>query len=187
MNNNINILSPFAKQEKSFATEGFRSLQNLGRRYSDYDIGGASFLQYLEVVGVSKKSIKNYKSDLAHFVAWIALKLKTVGVSVESLNELVPFLGEKIANEYFDFLKSNSIPAKTINRKLSTLRQLSKFLVQSQILEADFMESVHNIPQIAEIDLLEKFREVLEKENVSANTSKNYISDVRQFLTWVQK
>jgi len=150
------------------------------------------FENYLLSLGISPKSIKNYKSDISHFLGWAILKLKTFGTYVENLSELVPFLNRGMVLEYKEFVSINSVARKTINRRLSTLRQLSKFLITSEILDFDFMEQVKNIEAskgksaLSSSSVVKGFISHLEAGSVSKNTIKNYASDVRQFLSWLE-
>jgi site-specific recombinase XerD len=150
-----------------------------------------SFLKYLENLGISPKTHKNYKSDLAHFNGWLILKVRSFGSYIETLSEAVPFLNTRLSYEYKSFLIENKIPPKTINRRLSTLRHLSRFLLFIQALDRDFMKGIENINEAGNIkfeasSLVEDFRAHLEAEKISQNTIKNYLSDVRQFLNWLE-
>lgn len=149
------------------------------------------FTEYLVSLGISSKSYKNYRSDLSHFTEWIKLRLKSLGSYVDSLSESIPFLSQDIAKEYKKFMFENKVPVKTINRHLSTLRHLSRYLVSSQNLEADFMKGIENIPsgsiKKSTIEpIVDDFRSYLENQKVSKSTVKNYVSDIRQFLTWIE-
>jgi site-specific recombinase XerD len=150
-----------------------------------------NFYQYLENLGISAKSHKNYRSDISHFTSWLILKVRSFGSYIESLTEAIPFLDRGIAEEYRAFMLTNKIPAKTINRRLSTLRHLAKYLFSNEIVDSDFMESIENISQRPRSNssiepIIENFRSYLMNEKVSQNTLKNYISDVRQFLIWLE-
>lgn len=152
----------------------------------------SDFLKYLSSLGLSQKSFKNYKSDLNHFTAWAILKIRSFGSYAENLTEITPFLGSKFAREYMTYMSENSFPKKTVNRRLSTLRHLSRYLLLSQIIESDFMSEIENISEAktkrsAVLPVVNEFRGYLVKEKVSPNTIKNYISDVRQFLTWLEQ
>ncbi|MCL5019592.1 MAG: site-specific integrase [Patescibacteria group bacterium] len=154
-----------------------------------------NFLDNLQNEGKSKVSIKNYKSDIAHFLAWATLKLKSFGTYAENISEITPFVSREFFNEYKNYMVENKIKIKTINRRLSSLRNFSHFLHSVHILDEDFMRGIQNagigIPtkmQEKSRDIVEKFRESLTKgEKVSPNTIKNYISDVRSFLAWVNQ
>lgn len=142
------------------------------------------FYQYLTNLGLSSESLKNYKSDLNHFSQWFVQKIRTQGSAVESFSEAIPFLRADVANEYKNFLAKNNIPVKTVNRRLSTLRHLANFLFSSQITDFDFMKGQTNISQVQDYssEVINHFAKFLESQKVSANTSKNYLSDVRQLF-----
>jgi site-specific recombinase XerD len=149
------------------------------------------FVKYLDSLGLSPKSHKNYRSDLSHFLSWAILKIRSFGSYVESLSEIVPFLTNGLAREYKDYMNENAAPPKTINRRLSTLRHLSRFLTASQIADSDFMNGIENVgtgqkkkPAIDPV--MTNFRSYLEAEKVSPNTIKNYLSDIKQFMNWLE-
>lgn len=141
----------------------------------------------LSYAHIAEKSLKFYRSDFNHFSAWLILKIKTLGVMAEDFTETIPFISKSLAKEYTKYLLANNIPSKTINRRLSTLRHLSRFLVYSQIIDTDFMEDQTNITnaQSSALDSIGGFAQFLEREKVSKNTSRNYLSDIRQFLVWI--
>lgn len=150
------------------------------------------FLKYLDSLGLAPKSHKNYRSDLSHFIAWLITKIRSFGSYTETLTESIPFLNLNMASEYKNHMLENQISSKTINRRLSTVRHLSRFLVSSQILDFDFTEGVQNLSsakakRIPVSPLVSDFRSYLESEKVSPNTIKNYLSDIRQFLLWLEQ
>jgi site-specific recombinase XerD len=153
------------------------------------DLIKKEFVNYLNSLGISPLSLKNYRSDLSHFIAWAILKVRSYGSYVESLTEIVPFLNASIGREYKNFMAENSVPAKTLNRRLSTLRHLSKFMLTSHASENDFTQGIENvstnlIKKVKPNPVFNDFRTYLENEKVSPNTIKNYISDIRHFLTF---
>ncbi|KKT65655.1 MAG: hypothetical protein UW60_C0039G0008 [Candidatus Woesebacteria bacterium GW2011_GWA2_44_33] len=150
-----------------------------------------SFFDYLSSSGVSDKSLKYYRSDISHFTGWIILKVRTWGIFAETVTEIIPFINTRLAHEYKIFLTQNNISPKTVNRRLSTLRHLSRFLLASQIANSDFMEGIANIDISASHSpsihpLITLFEKKLEAEKVSKNTVKNYISDVKHFINWLE-
>lgn len=154
-----------------------------------------NFLNNLHNQGKSKVSIKNYKSDMGHFLAWAVLKLKSFGSYAESLTEILPFIDHKFFDEYKRYMIENKLKLKTINRRLSTLRNFSSFLYSANLIGQDFMNGIqnmgigtHDFVREKEQEILVKFRESLEKNNkASANTVKNYVSDVKNFLAWLNE
>jgi site-specific recombinase XerD len=147
------------------------------------------FLNYLNDLGISPKSHKNYRSDISHFSGWFLLTIRKWGVVTSEFSEAIPFITHKSAKEYRLFLVKNKVADKTINRRLSTLRHLSRFLTATQILDFDFMEGITNISLVSHTDaypLLPKFEKYLSKEKASSNTIRNYVNDVKQFLAWTE-
>jgi len=156
-----------------------------------FDLIKSEFIKYLDSCGLSPKSHKNYRSDLSHFTGWLILKVRSFGAFIESLTEAIPFIGTGTATEYKKYMIENKFPAKTINRRLSTLRHLSRYLLSSQNVEMDFMEDIENISgankaKTSVIPLISEFRSYLESEKISKNTIKNYLSDINQFMTWIE-
>lgn len=150
-----------------------------------------SFFTYLGSLNLSPKSHKNYKSDLNHFLAWAILRIRSYGSYIENLTEATPFLSTRLAKEYKNYMSLNLFPTKTVNRRLSTLRHLSRYLVLSQTIDFDFMAEVENISEAKSkktslSPFINEFRGYLESEKISPNTIKNYVSDIRQFLTWLE-
>lgn len=157
---------------------------------SNFDKLTNKFFQYLSSLGISSKTHKNYKSDVNHFTGWLLLKLKTLGIAAEELSETLPFISKKTAKEYKDYLSQNNISTKTINRRLSTLRHLGRFLLETQILDFNFSEEISNIsskkPYSPSHPIIKEFEQHLVSEKVSDNTIKNYMTDVKQFLAFIE-
>lgn len=159
----------------------------------DTDIIKKEFSKYLDMLGVSPKSHKNYRSDLSHFTGWLILRIRSYGSYIENLTEAIPFLNQNIAREYKSYMAENNQPIGSINRRLSTLRHFARFMVATQVINFDFTQGLENIspvqketpsPKIS-FDIVNDFKAFLEAEKVSSSTLKNYLSDVRQFLVWL--
>lgn len=159
---------------------------------SNFDTLKKDFIEYLSSLGVSVTSLKNYKSDVSHFLGWAILKVRSFGSYIESLSELLPFLSSNLIAEYKKYLVENATPDKTINRRLSTLRHLARFLTKTQIINSDFMDGIENISaatliKIANHPLIDEFKSYLQAQKISHNTIKNYTSDIKQFMGWLEK
>ncbi len=147
------------------------------------------FLSYLKDLGISPKTHKNYRSDISHFSGWFLLTVRRWGVVTSEFSEAILFINQKSAKDYRHFLIVNKVADKTINRRLSTLRHLSRFLTSTQILDFNFMEGIANISLVSSTDtypLLPQFEKYLSKEKASNNTIRNYVNDVKQFLAWLE-
>lgn len=150
-----------------------------------------TFIKYLDSAGISPKTHKNYRSDLNHFTGWVILKVRSFGSYAETLTDSIPFLDSKLAKEYRNYMLENKIPAKTINRRLSTLRHLAKLLVTEQLADLNFMDGIENVGDgtsrhVSFGNVVEDYTAYLEAEKVSRSTVKNYTSDVKQFLSWLE-
>lgn len=109
------------------------------------------FEHYLKIKRLAKVSIKNYVSDANKFLIW----QKTQGVppSEESppggttseeglpLNQITSASFEK----YKLYLTKTKVPAKTINRHLSSLRSFGGFLKREKLLMLNPIEQLENI------------------------------------------
>lgn len=147
------------------------------------------FLEYIELLGVSKKTEKNYRSDISNFTLWMMNRVKTWGVAAKNLAETVPFIDKQTGFDYKKHLRNKTNSIKTVNRRLSTLRHFGRFLASEQILNFDFMEKVTNVStkKSPSKNLISNFEAHLKTEKVSKNTIKGYLSDTRQFLLWLEQ
>jgi site-specific recombinase XerD len=148
------------------------------------------FTVYLQEQGVSALTLKNYRSDINHFSGWLILKTRSLGILADQLTECIPFISKKLGHEYRNFLLENATPHITINRRLSSLRHLARFLVLTQIVDFDFMAELPNIDfvtkKINPFPLVNEFEQHLTHEKASKSTIKNYLSDIRHFLAWLE-
>jgi len=153
-----------------------------------------SFKTYLLLNGASKNTVKNYLADLNHFLAWLELTLKGQNIA---LNRSVPdlfvrYFEPNYLAKYKNYLVQNQLPVSTVNRRLSTLRTFGNFCVSQAWLKENPAKKVANVTlrktedKRLKTEILEQFKRSLEEEKSSPITIKNYLSDIRNFLTWVE-
>lgn len=82
---------------------------------------------YLDSLKLSKKTKENYRSDTNHFFLW--LELRTQSIKIESFNNY-------LITQYLAYLEQSNTPAKTINRRLTTLRHISKCLANLGVIDS---------------------------------------------------
>ena len=158
------------------------------------------FKLYLISQGCSPITVKNYLSDIKNFFDWLAQK---TGVHYQIAGKAVfgIFTKETIL-EYQQDLLSAKTPPSTINRHLSALRKLGQFARNQGWLSENPAVKISNVTKDQtgvglhkgnQIDsskaanqLLNEFRRYLEKEKTSPLTIKNYLSDLRHFLGWLE-
>jgi len=68
------------------------------------------FCNYLKSLGLTKNSIRFYKSDLSHFARWVLAKIKSLGASAQNLKESVPFLNPAVTGQYKNYLNADEAP-----------------------------------------------------------------------------
>ena len=153
------------------------------------------FLEGLYTEHISRVSVSNYCSDINHFFSWFSRMISLTGVYVDTFSDILPFLKKDSGRNYKESLLQVKLPASSVNRRLSSLRRLSRFLLSRGLVVFDFMEATGNVGRyqkegqktLASSPLLTEFEKHLTLESSSKNTVKNYVSDVRHFLTWLER
>ena len=164
------------------------------------------FRTYLISQGCSPLTVKNYLSDVKNFFDWLAAK---TGIRYQVAGKAIfgIFTKETIL-EYQQDLLTAKTPRSTINRHLSALRKLGEFARNQGWLSENPAAKIGNIsarqyhlpgrsrlgaqdsqtkgalPDWTEI--LGEFRDYLEREKTNPLTIKNYLSDLRHFLGWLE-
>lgn len=154
---------------------------------------GKSFEEYLLLrVGVSKNTLKFYRSDFNHFIRWFLLRIRLFGFFAQDIENALPYLTRDEAQNYKAYMEESQTPTRSINRRLSTLRQMSRFLLEQGLLSFNFMDGVTNsgIKSVSkkevETDLASKFATYLRTQQISHTTTKNYLSDIKHFMGWIE-
>ena len=145
----------------------------------------ASFKKFLLAENVSPVTLKNYLSDLRHFLGWTILKLKAQNKkNFENLSplEFLNQIDESLVEEYKNYLVVNAIPAKTINRRLSTLRKFFSFCISQGWLKENPAKKIKNL-KLKNDSIISSFALSLEKENLDQKTIKSYLEVVQEFLS----
>ncbi|MCJ7792482.1 MAG: phage integrase N-terminal SAM-like domain-containing protein [Candidatus Marinimicrobia bacterium] len=145
------------------------------------------FRLYLESEKFHPATVKNYLVDLNHFLNWLATK---TGVKFQVAGKAIfGLLTQETVKEYKTVLVQQKISQATINRRLSTLRKFAQFGQVHGWLTENPVALVSNLPS-SQPSIREKvltdFQKQLEKEKVSRLTIKNYLSDLRHFLNWLE-
>jgi len=157
----------------------------------------SKFLKHLRQEGVRENTIKFYLSDLNHFSDWLIKTVSSWGSIAQNLTESLPYLSEEIADLYKKQLISEFKSIKTVNRKLTTVRRFSSFLIRAGLLSHDFAKNLTNVSEnkiqqtnlvsAKTEDLLASYKEHLKANNASDYTIRNYLADIKQFLAWMEE
>jgi site-specific recombinase XerD len=152
------------------------------------------FKNYLIIRKTSPVTAKNYLVDVNHFLNWLA---KETGVKYQIVGKAIfGLFTEETLNEYKTNLLLCQTPLSTLNRRLSALRKFGEFGKEQEWLKENPAEKITNATKTSfttlstnkqpNEEILEKFSTHLEKEKASPITIKNYLSDLRHFLGWLE-
>ncbi len=138
-----------------------------------------NFQFYLKQKNLTDKSIKNYISDIRRFFEWTAKN---------NLNQLT----QNTFSQYRDWLINQKTNTKSINRYLSSIRMFGLFLQEKQLAPINPTSAIENVKdydkKLGNIGkILREFQNSLVKEKLSQATIRNYISDVKQFLEYLEQ
>ncbi len=148
------------------------------------------FRYYLKTQKASSATIKNYVADINNFLDWFAVK---TGIRYQVVGKaLFKLFNQETIEEYKTDLQTKKTPLSTINRRLSALRKFGQFgLSQGWLIKNDAfqVDNLHLSPvnsQSSSQKVLAGFKKHLGQEKVSQITIKNYLSDLRHFLNWLE-
>ncbi|MBI3385624.1 site-specific integrase [Candidatus Gottesmanbacteria bacterium] len=164
---------------------------NVSNISSYLDVLENGFINFLADRGTSEKTRKNYRSDTRHFLGWAQLTIESnfrrfPTTHIEFLTALTP----DVVGEYKKYLLQNRIPASTVNRRLSAIRNFFRFCLAQSWIKKNPTENLTGVSsahrKYAMEELLSAFGRDLVAEGASKVTVKNYTNDVQQFLDWMK-
>lgn len=127
----------------------------------------------------SNVTVKNYLSDINHFIRWFGTTYHKT------------FLPKDVTVQIINAYKSNlseTFSASSLNRHLSSLRKFFSFMkLEGIIVHSPFEQLAMNSQKLA-TDLwhIKDFKNHLYVYNASHLTIKNYLIDIKQFLSWAE-
>jgi len=167
------------------------NLYNLEASFKQFLISGNKFL--------SNISLKNYVSDLRHFFAWFYFKLKSNSKDIEKskLSEIINNYFTKILLfQYKTYLIENNISVQSINRRLSTLRKLSKFFLSQGWIKTNPCKEISNVSlsqdqnntkyysnNVSEKFLANEYKKALESQKLNQANIDTQINDINEFVS----
>lgn len=122
----------------------------------EFDAGRERFLRYASIErGLSPNTLQAYRTDLDHYGRWLADERITslADVTPETLSRFVAWLGDP---------KGSALGAKTIARRMSTVKALHRFLFDEGLLPSFAGAKVRTpklpetLPQALTIDEIER-------------------------------
>lgn len=148
------------------------------------------FKNYLVVEGYSPVTVRNYLSDLNHFLGWLELRLRSQNLpfSQDEIENISLYFNSQKVENYKSFLLKNGLPSSTVNRRFSTLRTFARFCLLQNWISQNPTKGLTNQASLEEktAEILARFEKSLKIEKTSPNTIKSYLSDIGSFLTWLE-
>lgn len=116
--------------------------------YNPYNLYNLSLQFKLFLINLKKSNVtlKNYLSDLRHFLGWIITSIKTESDSlqIDDVN-LVTEISNVSIKQYRNYLLQQNTPRKTINRRLSTIRMFCTFCLNQGWMTENPSNEISNI------------------------------------------
>ncbi|MCG2691278.1 site-specific integrase, partial [Microgenomates group bacterium] len=129
---------------------------------------------------ISPSTIKNYVSDINHFLNFIAGSIQEPIVQPVHITPAVI--------KAYTTAAATQLSQSSLNRHLSSLRFFGRFLVTARLLENDPAQNLTNPtfdPTLAQV--ITRYQKYLQTENLSKSTVKNYVSDLKKYLLWARR
>lgn len=133
----------------------------------------------------SKVTIKNYLSDLNHFIEWSDNTFKNE-FSIDSLDKRLISSYKKSFGEK-DTATSSQLSYRTLKRHLSTLRSFTAYAVSEGYLASDPFEDEKNVQKPIDVWSLKEFKDYLYETGSSPLTIKYYTNDIQAFSRWIKE
>lgn len=154
------------------------------------------FKNYLFSQKASALTVKNYYSDIRHFIRWYEMSYKTEFLARQiSANTIKQYEKDLTADpENPNKRLQMCLSASSMARHLSSLNRYFNFLKQQGTITQSPFESLTSDDKQSFIKENQKsrnsisaFKDYLFRHNCSGKTIKNYLSDIKQFALWLDK
>lgn len=165
----------------------------MDNRYNLYNFE-ASFKEYLLAGNKTAISVKNYLSDFRHFIGWLTFYIQNESIVVDKNFDITKpetiqfYLTGAAIDHYKAYLIENSIPLRTINRRLSTVRKFCSFCISQGWMKNNPGKQIANIQSeslhldVESKTMLDKYRTTLQQKQNNQHSIANSLNDIEEFL-----
>ncbi len=129
---------------------------------------------------ISPSSIKNYVSDINHFLTFVSASIQEPIVQPVHITPAVI--------KAYSAAAATQLSPSSLNRHLSSLRYFGRFLLNTKLCEIDPAQNLTNPafdPTLAQV--ITRYQKFLTSGSLSKSTIKNYLSDLKKYLLWARK
>lgn len=154
------------------------------------------FRLFLDSENISKGSIRSYVSDVRFFLNWFTSFLVTNRIfsfdqNIDEISTVLKRVNQMTLDAFKNYQVDKNVPLKTINRRFSSLRRFGLFSQAQNWSSENPFDTLKNIsiskPFPEDKHHFTEFEVDLWKNGATKLTIKNYMSDVRQFVSWSEK
>lgn len=139
--------------------------------YNSYKIL-QKFKKFLLAVNKTPSTIRNYSSDINHFLKWVMAKYKI------NENEIEMRLSELEMKSYLFFLKKSNVNQQQIRRKISSISAFTQFLNKELGLSVNFNKNI----TLADLDKRLIIGNNIKEQNEPLTTNFNSKSSAKSFF-----
>ncbi len=139
----------------------------------------------------SKNTIKNYVSDVRHFISWFeavtASKFDPTKITPDVITLYQNSMGGVVLNGQMQL--NTQLSAVSMKRHLSSIRKFFTVLEAQKIVHENPFTKIFTEETIEPTDYwhIKSFRDYLISANASKITVKNYLSDISGFAKWYEE
>lgn len=132
----------------------------------------------------SKVTVKNYVADVRKFIKWFETRFMRPFAPRLVTREIVA----EFKNQNFSHSSQSQIaPASSMKRYFSSLRKFYQFLISENLVNFNPFQLTSEKTQTPTDNWhLKEFKNYLFLSHASKPTIKNYLADIRQFITWTE-
>jgi len=156
------------------------------KQYNFYNLE-ASFKNFLLAGNKTSVTIKNYLSDLRHFLGWMILKFKVQSASWQTKFEvdaepenIVQMITPELIDEYRTYLEENKVPGITIKRRLSTLTKFCSFCISQGWIKTYPIKQLRTADYESKLPIIDKT--LAEYKKVASLEDYNNVNDFISFI-----
>jgi site-specific recombinase XerD len=169
----------------------FASINNVLNMDNTYNLYNFEykFVDYLQAKKYGLGTVRSYVSDLHLFFEWLAqvVDFKSIGLQDNPEYAVAQLLTVGTIQGYFVDLISRKAPNKTVLRRLSSLQLFCSFCINQMWITENPVKELRKVLYPAHKDnpysVISEFKIALESEHTSPSTVKNYLADIREFIS----
>ncbi len=148
----------------------------------------APFKQFLLAennnVNLNPITVKNYLSDLRHFLGWVNTQTELASISDFDPQASLEIMTSSLILNYQQYLYKGYIPVKTINRRLSTIRKFFSFCIGQGWIKHNPAKEVQNLKSFTtnDFELINQYYNHLVDQRENLLTIDQNIQNVNEFF-----